>query len=221
MLTPLSLQYHNHNLINQSHTLNNHHHNQLGQQQYHPQLPPHHPLHPNNIGASNGGVHHGNGGQPSYATTHRTFPSAQPADLIFSSLNRKKQHRTTGGHGHHMNTADIIETGSTAGRRGGGPSPWYADLIHGHPQNNGKGRYHNGGTNGSTGGGMMHSNGYISGNGGVPIARPLPPIGAVKMNGDHNILPHHTPKHPDIPLIAPGTGNGTGFPLIRGGEINV
>lgn len=215
-------------MLNHAQTLNNHHHHQLGH--HHPQLPPHHPLHPS-IGAPNGGgMHHGGvGNQSSYATTHRTFPSAQPADLIFSSLNRKKQHRTTGGGGgHHMNNADIMDTGGngTGGRRvgGSGPSPWYADLVHGHPHNNGKGR-HNGyiGSNGSAGGGggMIHSNGYISGNGGVPIARPSHPVGSGKMNGDH-ILPHHnSAKHQDIPLIAPGTGNGTGFPIIRGSEINV
>lgn len=108
-----------------------------------------------------------------------------------------------------MNAADIMETGSngsSTGRRAN-PSLFYQDLVHGHPQNNGKSR-HNGynGTNGSIGGGV-HSNGYISGNGGVPIARPP------------HILPHHNSK--DIPLIVPGTGNGgPGFP-IRGNEINV
>lgn len=220
MLTPLSLQYHNHNMLNQSHTLNNHHHRQLGH--HHQPLPQHQALHPNHLGAPNGGdIYH----QPTYSTTHRTFPAAQPADLSYSSLNRKK---FTGGgvNGHHhMNTADIMDTGSNGGSTGrrANPSLFYADLVHGHPQNNGKSR-HNGyaGTNGSVGGGMIHSNGYISGNGGVPIARPPQLVGSMKMNGDH-IMPHHNSKHQDIPLIAPGTGNGTGpgFPVIRGSEINV
>ncbi|CAL8111066.1 unnamed protein product [Orchesella dallaii] len=207
-------------MLNQSHTLNNQHHHQLG---HHPLQPSsHHPLH-QSLGPANGG----NGGQPSYATTHRTFPSAQPADLIFSSLNRKKNHRTSnpgaGPHmNHHMNTADIMDTGggpggggSGTGRRGA-PSLWYADLVHGHPQN-GKGR--NGYAGGTNGG--IHSNGYISGNGGVPIARPPHPVG--NGGGGPHILPHHNSKHQDIPLIAPGGGSngaGTGFPIIRGSEIN-
>lgn len=130
-----------------------------------------------------------------------------------------------------MNTADIMDTGGggTAGRRNGGQPLWYADLVHGHPQNNGKGRNGYVGTNGSATGGIIQSNGYISGNGGVPIARPIHPVSSVKMNGhggdglSSHILPHHNSKQQDIPLIAPGSGNGagTGFPIIRGSEINV
>jgi len=213
LLTPLSLQYHNHNNPNQSHTLGNlsHHHHH-----------PHHQL--QTLGQA---YHHHAGGQggggasTQYATTHRTFPSNHQTDLVFSSLNRKG--RLNNGSSNKV-PADIMEiAGNGTNRRvgggpnnGGGGGMWHADLIYGHPQN---GR----GNNGHIPAGAMMNNGSSGGGGGShPLSQSnngyLPNGGG--MSGNTNGRPgstSHPPLSSQIPIINPGAA----FPIIRGNEINV
>jgi len=99
--------------------------------------------------------------------------------------------------------ADIMEiAGNATSRRGaaGGAGMWHADLIYGHPQN---GRSANNGQIVTGNNGYHVSNGYIS-NGNCGTAR--------GMNGNGTVGPPIS-----IPIINPGSG----FPLIRGNEINV
>ena len=189
LLTPLSLQYHQNNQSNL------HHHSQLSSQSH--LLPQ----------------------QSGYATTHRTFPSAQTSDLIFSSLNRKQSRNAT-----------LSERGSsgsdTDGRHSG--RLWYADIIHNHPHNN----HNNGGYSSPVGGGG--GGGGTVGHGShhhhppqiLPQQQQLP---QVLPNGRHNgFLPgSYVNGRNGIKSSNHGGGGGVStlnpnaYPLIRGNEINV
>ena len=187
LLTPLSLQYHQNNQSNL------HHHSQLSSQSH--LLPQ----------------------QSGYATTHRTFPSAQTSDLIFSSLNRKQSRNAT-----------LSERGSsgsdTDGRHSG--RLWYADIIHNHPHNNHNGGYSSpvGGGGGGTGHGSHHHHPPQI----LPQQQQLP---QVLPNGRHNgFLPgSYVNGRNGIKSSNHGSGGGGGvstlnpnaYPLIRGNEINV
>ncbi|CAG7818900.1 unnamed protein product [Allacma fusca] len=188
LLTPLSLQYHqnNHSLQN---NLQHHTQQSLAQQQQQQQQQQMH--------------------QQPYATTHRTFPSAQTSDLIFSSLNRKPSRSIVSERGSSGSDTD----GRISGRL------WYADIVHGHPHNhsnhNGGGYNHSGINGGLTG---LHHPPQI-----LPQQQQLP---QVLPNGRHNgfvpgsyVNGRNGTKSSNQPGV--NTLNPNAFPLVRGSEINV
>jgi len=188
LLTPLSLPYHPHH---QSHTLSSKSHISqhlipTAQQQQ----------------------------QQMYATTHRTFPSAEQADLHYSLKRKSLRNGSSNGP-----MADIMDIGHSNGGRGIYSSTsgsraglWHADLIQGHHHNNGgvltNGRPKDYGGNSyqatAKNGGP---NGFPNGNG-VGSNRILG-----RTDGNHYSSSNNIP----IPLINPGAV----YQSMRNNEINV